>query len=48
MTAGTGLQTKIVQEMLSFQKAMDELRLLESVSRDLQKFKKMVQLKKYD
>ena len=39
---------KIIQEIRSFQKIMDELRLLKLVSRDLEKFKKMVQLKKFD
>jgi len=44
----TGLQAKIIQEIASFQKTMEELRMLKMVSRDLQKFKRMTKLKKYD
>jgi len=48
MVETSGLQTKIVQEMLNFQKTMDELRFLNMVSKDLQRFKKMAQLRKHD
>jgi aspartate/glutamate racemase len=48
MSTQTALQTKIVQEIANFQKTMVELHLLKKVSRDLQKFKMMTQLKKFD
>jgi hypothetical protein len=48
MSEETGLKVKILREMADFQKTMDELRMLKLVSRDLNKFKKMIKLKKFD
>jgi len=44
----TGLQKKMIRELLDFQKSMEELRLLRMVSQDLRKIKKMMPLKKFD
>jgi len=48
MSSQTVLRRKIVAEMSNFQRTLDELRLLKKASRDLQKFKKMLPLKKFD
>jgi hypothetical protein len=48
MSSQMVLRGKIVAEMSNFQRTLDELRLLKKASRDLQKFKKMVPLKKFD
>lgn len=48
LTAQAALHTKIIQEMVEFQKTMDELHTLKKVSRDLRKYKKMLHVKKFD
>jgi len=42
------LHRKIHEEMAKFEKTMEELRLLKSVSNDLKNYRKMIRLKKYD
>jgi hypothetical protein len=42
------LQVKAYEEIAKFQKTMEELNLLKTVSQDLRNYKKMIRLKKYD
>ena len=39
---------KVHEEMTKFEKTMEELHLLKSVSKDLKNYRKMIKLKKYD
>jgi len=39
---------KVHDEMTKFEKTMEELHLLKSVSKDLKNYRKMIKLKKYD
>jgi hypothetical protein len=39
---------KVHEEMARFEKTMEELHLLKSVSQDLKNYRKMIRLKKYD
>jgi len=48
MTKEKMLHRKIHEEMAKFEKTMEELRLLKSVSNDLKNYRKMIRLKKYD
>jgi len=48
MTTQTALKAKIMLEMASFQRTIDELRLLKKASKDLQKIKRMALLRKFD
>ncbi len=48
MTTQTELKVKIMLEMASFQRTIDELRLLKKASKDLQKIKRMALLRKFD
>ncbi len=36
------------EELVKFEKTMEELHLLKSVSKDLKNYRKMIKLKKYD
>jgi hypothetical protein len=42
------LGRKVHEEMAKFEKTMEELHLLKSVSQDLKKYRKMIRLKRYD
>jgi hypothetical protein len=42
------LHHEVNKEMTKFQKTMDELHLLKSISKDLKNYRKMIKLKKYD
>jgi hypothetical protein len=42
------LQNQVQEEMRKFEKTMEELTLLRSVSQDLKNYRKMIRLKKYD
>jgi len=42
------LHRKVREEMAKFEKTMEELRLLKSVSQDLRHYRRMIRLKKYD
>jgi len=48
VTAQTALSEKIAREIANFQKSADELRLLNNVSKDLRKYKKLLKHKKFD
>jgi hypothetical protein len=48
MSTQAALQTRINQEMANFQKTMDELRLMQKVSKDLRSYKKLIPFKKFD
>ena len=39
---------KIHEEIIKFEKTMQELHLLKNISKDLRNYRKMVELKKYD
>jgi hypothetical protein len=39
---------KVHDEMTKFEKTMEDLHLLKSVSKDLKSYRKMITLKKYD
>ena len=42
------LHHEVNEEMAKFEKTMEELHLLENVSKDLKNYRKMIKLKKYD
>jgi hypothetical protein len=42
------LHHEVNEKMAKFEKTMEELHLLESVSKDLKNYRKMIKLKKYD
>jgi hypothetical protein len=42
------LHRKVHEEMAKFEKTMEELHLLKSVSEDLKSYRKMIRVKKYD
>jgi hypothetical protein len=42
------LRTQVLEEMNKFEKNMEELHLLKSVSQDLKSYRKMIRMKKYD
>ena len=42
------LHREVNEEMTKFEKTMEELHLLKSVSKDLKNYRKMIELKKYD
>jgi len=42
------LHRKVHEEMAKFEKTMEELHLLKSVSQDLKNYRKMIRLKRYD
>ncbi|HLE75780.1 MAG TPA: hypothetical protein VI864_07045 [Candidatus Bathyarchaeia archaeon] len=42
------LHRKVREEMARFEKTMEELRLLKSVSQDLKNYRRMIRLKRYD
>jgi hypothetical protein len=44
----TPLSAKIAEEIANFQKTADELTLLDNVSKDLRRFKKLLKIKKFD
>jgi hypothetical protein len=48
MSKQKSLQTKAYAEIAKFQKTMDELSFLKTVSQDLKNYRKMIRLKKYD
>jgi hypothetical protein len=48
MSKETTLNRKVHEEIAKFEKTMEELRLLKSVSQDLKHFRKMIRLKRYD
>lgn len=48
MKAHASINNKILQELALFEKNLSDLRMLKEISKDLQKFKKMIQLKKFD
>jgi hypothetical protein len=39
---------KLHQELVSFEKTMEELRLLKSIAADLKNYRRMIRLKRYD
>jgi hypothetical protein len=42
------LHRKVQEELKKFEKTMEEIHLLKSVSQDLKNYRKMIRLKKYD
>jgi hypothetical protein len=48
MTQEKMLHRQVHEEMMKFEKTMEELHLLKSVSQDLKNYRKMIKLKKYD
>jgi hypothetical protein len=42
------LHREVHEELTKFEKTMEELRLLNCVSKDLKNYRKMIKLKKYD
>jgi hypothetical protein len=42
------LHRKVHEEMAKFEKTMEELHLLKSVSQDLKNYRRMIRLKRYD
>jgi hypothetical protein len=42
------LHRKVHEELEKFEKTMEEIHLLKSVSQDLKNYRKMIKLKKYD
>jgi hypothetical protein len=48
MSTGIVPQTELISKIASFEKTLDELRLLKKASMDLRKYKKMLQLKRFD
>jgi hypothetical protein len=42
------LHHEVHEELTKFEKTMEELRLLNCVSKDLKNYRKMIKLKKYD
>jgi hypothetical protein len=42
------LRSKVLEEMTKFEKNMEELHLLKSVTQDLKSYRKMIKMKKYD
>jgi hypothetical protein len=42
------LHKKVHEEIAKFEKNMDELHLLKSVSKDLKSYRKMIRIKRYD
>jgi len=42
------LQRQVHEEMRKFEKTMEELTLLRSVSQDLKNYRKMIKLRRYD
>jgi len=42
------LHRKVHEEITKFEKTMEELHLLKSVSKNLKNYRKMIKLKKYD
>jgi hypothetical protein len=48
MAKEKALHHEVHEEIIRFEKTMEELRLLKCVSKDLKNYKKMIKLKKYD
>jgi len=48
MTKETLLRSKLVEEVAKFEKNMEELHLLKSVSNDLKSYKRMIRIKQND
>ena len=48
MTKETLLRGKLVEEVAKFEKNMEELHLLKSVSNDLKSYRKMIRIKQND
>jgi hypothetical protein len=48
MTQEQTLHRQVTEQITEFEKKMKELHLLRRVSKDLQNFRKMIKLKKYD
>ena len=48
MTKETLLRGKLVEEVAKFEKNMDELHLLKSVSNDLKSYRRMINIKQND
>ena len=48
MTKETLLRGKLVEEVAKFEKNMDELHLLKSVSNDLKSYRRMIHIKQND
>jgi len=48
MTQEKTLHRQVKEEMTKFEKTIEELHLLKSVSKDLKNYRKMIKLKKYD
>jgi len=48
MATQDALEAKIVEEMAKFLKTMEELRMLNNVSKDLRRYKKLITFKKFD
>ncbi|MEM2081450.1 MAG: hypothetical protein QW744_04175 [Candidatus Bathyarchaeia archaeon] len=42
------LQREFAEALIKFEKTMEDLYLLQHVSKDLKNYKKMIRLKKYD
>ena len=42
------VQRKATEEIAKFQKTMEELKLLKHVSQDLENYRKMIAIKKFD
>ncbi|MFB3888205.1 MAG: hypothetical protein ACE14S_01855 [Candidatus Bathyarchaeia archaeon] len=48
MTEQDTLHRKVCDEMARFQRTMQEIRMLKTVSQDLKSYRRMMKLKKYD
>ena len=48
MTKETLLRGKIIEEVAKFEKTMEELHLLKSVSNDLKSYRRMIRIKQND
>jgi hypothetical protein len=48
MTKQVNLQGRVQKEIASLQKTLEELRLMEMVTKDLRRIKKMIPIKKFD
>jgi hypothetical protein len=48
MTKQVNLPSRMHKEIASLQKTLEELRLMEMVTKDLRKIKKMIPIKKFD
>jgi hypothetical protein len=48
MTQNPTLHRKVHEEIAKFEKQMDELRLMKSVSKDLKNYRKMITIKRND